>query len=321
MEYTACFPWRIVNLNDLEDLLLKLRKTHLGLYENVEEIYRLNINKKEEVFPRFNALKNIYQENSGKSSLNVKAKRLAFKLKSTNWEIDYDGISGNHSVIFRDLGRRSWARGKFDVFVDFWNEQITIRHNLRKTWRYMAISMAIEFIDIILVFSAIIGYWITSWAWPYLYTGNNLRYLYFGIIALQVTYSFVPAALIEYAVVRIEYRLEENSARERVRSRKITFRRVLSENFSVILRMALIPFAVMTFSMSLFLNIFPNFPHQFLAIFQDATPRQWVIILLIAIISELAASKIRAEALSRRRPVDFKTKKKTLEKIKNKKYI
>lgn len=68
------------------------------------------------------------------------------------------------------------------------------------------------------------------------------------------------------------------------------------------LRIVLIPIAVLVYYNSLFLNIFPTFPHKFLSVFADITPLEIVITLLIILFAKLIASFFRVQGLEKRRP-------------------
>ena len=106
--------------------------------------------------------------------------------------------------------------------------------------------MIVDQTDIFLTFAAIFGEFINTLTWQYLYSGNLPLYFPSLIFLIQIAYSFGPTIPLEFMLIRIDYWAERNEAVERLSKDKFSISGVLKGNFSLLLRLVLILFIILT---------------------------------------------------------------------------
>jgi hypothetical protein len=217
--------------------------------------------------------------------------------------VSFNGSDNGRMVSFVDVSKHQSARSKRDAFKKLWKEQIDLAYENAKSRKTIFVSMIVDQTDIFLTFAAIFGEIINIFTWQYLYSGNLPLYFPSLIFLIQIAYSIVPTIPLEFMLIRIDYWAERNEAVERLSRDKFSISGVLKGNFSLMLRLVLIPFIILIYNDSLFLSIFPTFPHAFLRTFLDIAPVYVVATILILLAGKIISRVIRGDGLNRARPI------------------
>lgn len=241
---------------------------------------------------------------TGKEFINLRLGSLSFSIEHNDWSITFDGSEDSRVVTFEDKTNRKSARGKREIFRKFWEDQIVLRYEYStKSWRILVLSNLIDHVDIMYAIAAIIGGLFNLITWRYLYGGNLLLYYPSLIVLIQVSLSIVPSVPIWYILVRTDYWLERNELVEELSGEQYPFLGFLKKNFSMPIRILLIPLIIYVYNYSKFLNIFPTEPHTFLGLFVDVTPLEILVMFALLFVLSTASSFVKMKALNTLRPL------------------
>lgn len=303
VEFKASFPYSTVSMSTFQDLIYRIKINYLGKVEHTEDYFAMKIKGRTITSESIDDFRSQLAKVIGKDFFKIRLGKLSFTIKSSDWLVSFTGSENRRMLSFVDTSNRRSARGKCDSFKKLWKEQIDLTYKNTKSWKTLLVSAFIDQIDIFLVFAAIFGELINMVTWQYLYSGNLLLYFPSLILMIQIAYSIGPAFPIEIMLIRIDYWVERNEAVERLSRDKFSISGVLKGNFSLLLRLALIPLIILIYSDSLFLSIYPTLPHAFLRTFLDIAPFYMVVTILILLAAKIISRVIRGEGLNRSRPI------------------
>ncbi|MHB1708459.1 MAG: hypothetical protein ACYCT2_03150, partial [Thermoplasmataceae archaeon] len=304
VEFKASFPYSTVSISDFHDLIYRIKKNYLGNDERTEDSFVIKIRGHQIISTSVDDFRSQLSEVTGKNFFKLGLRKLSFTIKSSDWFVSFNGSKNPRILCFVDTSKHQSARGKCNTFKRFWKKQIDLTYENSKSWKILLISTYIDQIDIFLVLVAIFGELINILTWQYLYSGNLPLYFPSLVFLIQIAYSFVPAVLIEFMLIRIEYIVERNEAVERLSRDKFSMWGMLKANISLLLRLTLIPLIVLIYDDSLFLSIFPTLPHTFLHAFLDIAPVSWAVTILILLAVKIISRIIRGEGINRSRPIN-----------------
>lgn len=212
----AHFPWRLLDLNLLEDLVFTLRRNHLGNLEDTEESFILVYRDNNLIAESVGELKSQLASLSQKKSASIKVRNLKFKIETKSWGVSFDGSVNRRKVYFYDRENRSRSKSQRQKFIDFWTKEIEQRYRNRKAWRLVGASVIAEYYDLLLVFAGIFGELITQYTWEYQYSGNFILYFPYEFSLMQIAYSVLPAMVLVMPLIRIDLEFEKSESIEKI---------------------------------------------------------------------------------------------------------
>jgi hypothetical protein len=290
-------------MSTFQDLIYRIKINYLGKVEHTEDNFVMKIKGQTIMSNSVDDFRSQLSKVVEKEFFKLRLMKLSFTIKSIEWLVSFNGSDNGRMVSFVDISKRQSARSKCDAFKKLWEEQIDLTYENSRSWRALLISTFIDQIDIFLAFVAIFGELINIITWQYLYSGSLLLYFPSLVFLIQISYSVGPAIPLEFILIRIDYLSERKEAVERLSRDRFSISGVLKGNFSLLLRLVLIPVIVLIYSDSLFLSIFPTFPHAFLRVFLDVAPLYWIVTVLILLAAKIISRIIRGEELNRSRPI------------------
>lgn len=303
MEIKSSFPWTVVNLSTLQDLVYELKRDHIGNVVKTQDLYSYRFGGKIVAANSIDELKSLLYGHTSKMFLNLKLRRLSFSIKNTQWSITFDGHKNKKNAIFSDKTKHKFAKGKMEKFRRFWKDQIVLRYEYsKKSWLLLFVSTYIDQIDLQFALFALFAEFFSIFTWRYLYSGG-LMYLPWMISFIQVALGIVPSSLLNFCLVRIGYWAERYSKLEEIEGKKNSAGLLFGRSLSMIIRIILIPLIIFVYTDSVFLSIFPTFPHTFMSYFADLSLREIMITLASLFGISLVSSRIRGSALNPARPI------------------
>ena len=303
MEFKANFPYSTVSISTFQDSIYLIKRNYLRKVERTEDNFVMKIKGQTITSESIDDFRFQLAKAIGKGFFKIRLRKLSFTIKSIDWLVSFNGSDNGRMVSFVDVSKHQSARSKRDAFKKLWKEQIDLAYENAKSRKTIFVSMIVDQTDIFLTFAAIFGEIINIFTWQYLYSGNLPLYFPSLIFLIQIAYSIVPTIPLEFMLIRIDYWAERNEAVERLSRDKFSISGVLKGNFSLMLRLVLIPFIILIYNDSLFLSIFPTFPHAFLRTFLDIAPVYVVATILILLAGKIISRVIRGDGLNRARPI------------------
>ena len=303
MEFKANFPYSTVSISTFQDSIYLIKRNYLGKVERTEDYFVMKIKGRTITSESIDDFRFQLAKAIGKDFFKIRLRKLSFTIKSIDWLVSFKGSDNGKMVSFVDVSKRQSARSKRDAFKKLWKEQIDLAYENTKSWKTIFVSIIVDQTDIFLAFAAIFGEIINILTWEYLYSGNLLLYFPSLIFLIQIAYSFGPTIPLEFMLIRIDYWAERNEAVERLSRDRFSISGVLKGNFSLLLRLVLIPLIALIYNDSLFLSIFPTLPHAFLRTFLDIAPVYMVVTILILLAGKIISRVIRGDGLNRARPI------------------